>query len=354
MKNFRWSALALAIAVTTANAQIIFETDFRNDGDYYITDQILATYDNVPTGFDGALVEGDGYIEGQPGEGMNGGVALYFLWDPDLGQPVTQLMKHLTGDRSTGYDEVYVRYRLRLPDNFKVGKSDVDDVPYWKFGRLWQNTGMRGSGWTENRSDSYYAVWNFGGTDTYGIDAGGTFGANSGNDLDQGSAGGARYSNDFYRGRRDFSRTDGHFRAVGDGSWDFDSGSRMLKKRPQEWHTIEWRFKLSSRPGENDGRFQMWFDGEEQLPVEISGKNGAPSVAGASPSTIPTAVQGSGYNLLVVFDNMATWNKDWDKPGVKGGIYINDIVVSRSRIGHEYMVDGDLPAPPDAPIVLEP
>ena len=338
------------VLVTSSQAEIIFETDFANDGSFYATHQQSSwteVTDNKPLGFDGALIEGNGYIQGMPGEGVNGSVALKFMWDPDLGQPVSQLYKHLTGDETTGYDEVYIRYNLRLPNNFKVGISGVDDIPYWKFGRLWQNTGTApGDKWSENRADSFYAVWNFGGTDMWGIDAGATFGANSGSNLNQGSAGGERFSNDYYIGRRDYSTVPGHFRHVGNGAWDFDSETRLLKNNTsQTWHTIEWRFKLSSSDTSGDGIFQMWFDGVEQVPVAIS-QGGGVYDPPLEPTANPTAKHGSGYNFFVMFDNMASWNKNWDDAGVEGGIYVNDVVISTTRIGHNYIVGSAAPKPP--------
>lgn len=334
-----------------SSSGIIFETDFADDASFYATHQQSSWTEvvaNKPKGFDGALIEGNGYIQGMPGEGVGGSVALKFMWDPQLGQPVSQLYKHLTDNQSTGYDEVYIRYRVRLPNRFKVGIPGVDDIPYWKFGRLWQNTGVSpGSKWTENRTDSYYAVWNFGGTDMWGIDAGATFGANSGSQLSKGSAGGERYSNDYYIGRRDYTTVPGHFRSIGSGDWDFDPDTRLLKNNTtQTWHTIEWRFKLSSSASSGDGIFQMWFDGVEQVPVGISAGGSATNYdPRLRPQANPTASHGSGYNFFVMFDNMAYWNKNWDDTGVEGGIYVNDLVISTTRIGHSYYV-GTPPANP--------
>ena len=336
----------LSFFAAQSSADIIFESDFSNDGSYYATHQQASWTEvtaNAPTGFIGALIEGNGKIYGVPGAGVDDSVAMKFEWDPALGQPVSQLYLHLTGDKTTGYDEVYVRYHVRLPNNIKIGIPGVDDIPYWKFGRLWQNTGTApGDRWTENRTDSGYAVWNFGGTETWGVDAGGTFGANNGSNLSKGSAGGERYSNDYYIGRGDFTKIPGHFRAVGEGSWDFDPDTRLLYDKNQQWHTLEWRFKLSSSASSNDGIFQMWFNGIEQVPVDIRPGGGAPSLSDLKPHEIPTTVMGSGYNFLVVFDNMAYWNKEWDNSLEGNGIFVNDVVVSTKRIGHDYRVGGDL------------
>lgn len=361
MNHLKRLVFAISLCIFSFNvfAEIIFETDFADDGNFYVGQQqaqwskIAA---NKPKGFDGALITGSGgYIKGVPGAGVGGSVALKLMWDPALGQPTTQLYKHLTGDHSTGYDDIYIRYKLRLPNNFKAGIPSNDSIPYWKFGRLWQNTstvpvGGSGGGWTENRSDSFYAVWNFGGTDMWGADAGATFAANSGINLNQGSAGGERYSNDYYIGRRDYSITPGHFRHVGNGAWDFHSDTRMLKNRNQTWHTIEWRFKLSSSSTSGDGVFQMWFDGVEQVPVGIGQGGDTTPIFNPplAPTANPTARHGSGYNMLVMFDNMAQWNKNWDDAGIEGGLYVNDLVISNKRIGHTYSVGIAPPKPPSS------
>jgi hypothetical protein len=59
---------------------------------------------------------------------------------------------------------------------------------------------------------------------------------------------------------------------------------------------------------------------------------------------IPTINRGSGFNFLTFFDNMAGWNSDWSRPGVDGYLLVNDVVVSRQRIGHDYVVSGTFPA----------
>jgi len=348
---------ALSVFAAQSSAEIIFESDFSNDGSYYATQQQSSwtkVAENAPSGFIGALIEGNGKIYGVPGAGIDNSVAMKFEWDPDLGQPVSQLYLHLTDDKTTGYDEVYVRYHVRLPNNIKIGIPGVDDIPYWKFGRLWQNTGTApGDRWTENRSDSGYAVWNFGGTQTWGVDAGGTFGANSGSNINQGSAGGERYSNDYYIGTGDYTKIPGHFRAVGDGGWNFDPETRLLYDKNQQWHTLEWRFKLSSSSSSNDGIFQMWFNGIEQVPVDIRPGGSAPNLSGLEPHEIPTTVMGSGYNFLVVFDNMAYWNKEWDKSLEGNGIFVNDVVVSTQRIGHDYRTGAE-ESPPQQATALPP
>jgi len=122
-----WNCISL-----NCNAAIIFETDFAEDGDFYATRQQAQWAKvgaNRPKGFDGARVSGNGYIKGMPGEGVDGSVALKFMWDPDLGQPVTQLFKQFPGDKNTGYDDVYVNDLVisttRIGPDYNVG----DPIP---------------------------------------------------------------------------------------------------------------------------------------------------------------------------------------------------------------------------------
>lgn len=61
---------------------------------------------------------------------------------------------------------------------------------------------------------------------------------------------------------------------------------------------------------------------------------------------------GSGFNFFSFFDNLNGWNRDWSEPGVDGSIYVNDVVVSRARIGHSYRVGDDSSQPPPRPDVV--
>jgi hypothetical protein len=45
-------------------------------------------------------------------------------------------------------------------------------------------------------------------------------------------------------------------------------------------------------------------------------------------------------NWIGIFDNMVTWNKRWvTHPGL---VYVDDVVVSTDRIGHEYEVKNNV------------
>ncbi len=356
------------------NTGIIFETNFDEDASFSHTGPTRFPWSNIgsihPEGFDGTLIEGKGKIYGVDGEGMgtnnsNGGsVALKFEW-ADLTQPVTQLFKHLTGNARTGYEEVYVRYNVRLTNAITIGNASKDDLPYWKWGRLWQNTSSYPGGvgdpdsgagnWGENRQNSYYVVWNFGGTATWGFYNKAVYGANdlNGVNLSGGSADSARYGVKFYDGsgsRKIYAGVKGAFGNVGNGAWEFDVSTRkLLNNTDQTYHTLEWRFKLASSQTAGDGVYQSWFDGVEQTPpVSISqGKLGAHSYdPPLDPSDIPTSNNsevdasyntGSGWNFFVLFDNLTAINKDWPITGDGNGIWVNDIVISTERIGDAYI-----------------
>jgi len=322
--------------VFSASAEIIFETDFRNDGDFYDSGTSLIRYTDVPEGFDGIRTN-SGTISGAPGEGVNGSVALKFEWPATTTALATSLFKHLTGDEKTGHKEVYIRYNVRLPSDFKAGTLDKA-LPYWKWGRLWQNSGPKGGGWSENRTDSYFIVWNWGnGLPKWGIRNNLTFGENI-NTNDKGSAGSPRAGTDWYVKGSDSPDGhigfDGHWDSVGGGNWRYDHDTRSLIESDQKWHTFEWRFKLSSTDTSNDGVFQVWFDGVEQFVPKVIDGIDQPLDKPSTTSSLITAAK-PGMNLFTLFDNMSEWSKDFGAV-----IYINDLVISTSRIRHEYVVGG--------------
>ncbi len=71
------------------------------------------------------------------------------------------------------------------------------------------------------------------------------------------------------------------------------------------------------------------------LLLNIGPGGGAPDLGtDLLPNEIPTTTMGSGYNMLVLFDNMAYWNENWGTTG--NGVFVSDVVVSTERIGHTY------------------
>ena len=334
----------LNIYTGSAHSGVIFETDFSHDAGFKSISTGAIQTQHIPTGWDGMKAGNGNVIEVVDGEGIGGKPALKMLWDPNYAQPTASLLKHLTNDKNTGYDELYIRYNIRLPKNFKAGDG-IHSVPYWKWGRLWQNTDTTPDSWTENRVDSFYVVWVFAGSPTYGIDMNLTYGANTGDNLISSSSGGQRHFFDYFSGKADDPNVNepGYFTSVGNGAWDIDwiNQPGFLKHRIQLYHTIEWHFKLASSPSANDGIFEMWFDGVNQGRwTRYEPQGNAPSL-GTNPGT-PTSRHGSGYNFFVFFDNMSHWNTDWGKPNVDGYIWVNDVVVSTTRIGDKYRVGGKL------------
>lgn len=312
---------------------IIFETNFNNDSTYSLVDQSLTTLTNVPQGWSGAQA-GGGTITALPGEGVDGSVAMKFFWNPTASQPTVSLKKHLTEDILIGYDDIYLRYNVRVHNNFKVFPG-----AYWKWGRLHQNTPIT-LPWTENREDSFYAMWLYGGGETFGEKIRTSFCANVGINLASGSSGGEKYLSHYGQGSGlDFSTLPGFFQSMGAGEWKYDPITKFLvNNTSQTWHTVEYRFKLSSTDTSGDGLHQVWYDGVEQAPhTQMDALNGAPEWPGLSVDANPTSRHGSGYNYFVFFDNMVEWNSAWDDAGAEGGVYVNDVVVSNTRIGHSYV-----------------
>ncbi|MEJ2424087.1 MAG: hypothetical protein P8101_06440 [Candidatus Thiodiazotropha sp.] len=341
-----------AYADYPANGKIIFETDFKNDGAYFDTGTSFIRHTDLPEGWDGIRTN-QGTIRGVPGAGVNGSVALKFEWPSGGTALATSLFKHLTGDESTGYDEVFIRYRVRLPNNFQAGSPGLA-LPYWKWGRLWQNCGLDGAKWTENRTDSYFIVWNWGsGLPKWGIKNNIIMSENLATN-NKGSAGSPAVGAKWYDGVAGDKKgthigVPGMWDNVGAGAIEFDheSGSdtrKLFDQSGQTWHTFEWRYKLSSTDTANDGVFQVWFDGIEQIPpLPVS----TPAQSIDRPmdrNSLMTAAK-PGFNLFTLFDNISGWNRHWNDTGIEGGIYINDVVISTSRIGHNYNV-GQAPKPP--------
>lgn len=321
---------------------IIFETDFSEDAAFSsVGVQDWTTIQaNAPTGWDGAKT-GGGRIDGAAGEGVGGSVAMKITYNQASTNLAVSLLKHLTGDHSTGYDDLYIRYKIRLPNDTRIGRDNTA-LAYWKLGRLWQNTGteeppLAGGGWTEQRVDSYYTVMKFGsGLPRWGIEAEMTFAENL-NQTTSGSTGSSpRATVDWYQSGSDaqgyHTTFDGHWDAIGGGALEFDHTTRyLLDNTNQTWHTIEWRFKLSSTDTSNDGIWQLWFDGVEQISPNVIGGIDQPVDSPHTNNSMITAAK-PGFNFFTFMDNLSGFAND--QPFV---VYVNDVVVSTERIGHTYV-----------------
>lgn len=326
-------------------SSIIFETTFAQDVGYDVADVNDTNMSasgpvNPPNGWDGIKATQGSRVQTLVGEGVNGSNALKLEWGATAAQPSIKLLKHLTGDKNVGFDEIFVRYNVRLPPNFRAG-GDRQTKPYWKWGRLWQNTNPTpDETWGGRRPDSGYIVWNLGGDGPH-TKFGAVFAENQRADglspppPNQRIA--AQQSVTFAPWGADQTRTPGFFENVGNGAWALDLDSEnpgFLKDRNQIFHTIEYRFKLATSDTADDGAYEIFIDGVSVGPIRrIVGIQGALT----DKEGIPTARKGSGINFLNLFDNMAGWNADWSNPNVDGYILLSDVVVSRSRIGHEYI-----------------
>jgi len=323
----------------------IFETDFSNDTGYSITNTGVITQINAPEGWDGAIATGNSTLEVLAAIGVGGSPAARLRYGTNVSQPTINLFKHLTGNQLTGYSELYIRYKVKFADNWKFGDG-VAPFPYWKWGRLWQNTDpVSQSNWTENRDDSYYVVWNIAGGETYGIDfnisAAGNEEDGTSVERASGSAGGPHALLDYYITGNPLPHSDnpGYFNRAPQWDVDWTTNPGFFKTKAaeeaQDWHTVEFYVKCASSPGADDGDFRVYFDGQDQgTPPRISDK--------FSPETgpfsgLPTAANGSGFNMLVFFDNCSLLATDFDLAGVDGYIDVNDVVVAESRIGHDYV-----------------
>lgn len=315
---------------------VIFETDFSQDTGYEVGfTNLWNGGENAPVdpprGWDGVRVGTlDGGFSVISGEGVDDSNALRVAWGGDSSQPSVSLGKHLTGDETTGYDELYVRYRVRLPNNFRAGAGD-GNFGTWMWGRLWQNTSVDRSGpngWTENRADAGYVAFSFNNGIPF-TSASATWSENTGDNLGQGS--GPRQRVDWFVSGSEPSTQPGYFESL----WDLNTTDRpgqLENNTSQRWHTVEYHFKLASTPTSDDGVFEVFFDGVSQgNPTVLAAEGGAPERSG-----IPTTNLGSGFNFLTFFDHTQLWNEQWSDPDVEGFIWVNDVVVSTDRIGPDY------------------
>lgn len=324
---------------------VLFETTFDEDTGYSLTNQGTITQVTVPEGWDGARATGNSVIEVVAGAGVSSSNALRLKYGTNVSQPNINLFKHLTDDQNTGYDELYIRYKIKFADNWKFGDGS-GVLPYWKWGRLWQNTDVSNqANWTENREDAYYVVWNIGGSSTFGIDwniaAAGNEEDGTVSERALGSAGGPHALLDYYQTGNPLphSGNAGYFNAIPglDIDWTTNPGRFQLYTDggSQDWHTIEFYFKAASSPGADDGDFRIYYDGVDQgSPFKIEDKYNPDT----GPFTgFPTAANGSGWNFFSFFDNCVDLATDFGLAGVDGWLDVNDVVVSRSRIGHSYV-----------------
>lgn len=326
---------------------VLFETNFSQDAGYTHAGNGNNASTTL-TGFSGvkatANSRGENALEVITSGGQTGN-ALRVRPAADASNPVVNLFRHLSGTEGEGFTDVYIRYVFKFPDTFKAGggSSQLGELGYWKFmGRLWANTGTAvGDKWTENRADSNYAVLcNLNGPNApdYGITCNAVFcSADAGSgDKALGSVGGPRQGLSWY-----VSETPGSDAArYGLGRFERMTGLRFnwtagadeaeFETTPQTWHTIELRAKMAT--DSEDGIFQLWFDGEDQgEPPTVNSNGGAPSATG-----VTTHPDDGAWDMVVFFDNLVHWVRDWDQSGVDGYVDVDSFVVSRAPIGTSY------------------
>lgn len=272
----------------TQGPKVIFESNFSNDDSYIKIGGGLWDESNVPTGFQGAAGTATGSMMGVPGAGDGGTTAMRFTYDGNFTQPTQHILRHLTGQTNTGYPELYIRYNLKLPPNFRIDDGSVSGTNTsgpWKWGRLWQNTAMppRPGGnspgsWTENRQDAYYIVWNWSGSETNGIGMNISYGANATANggliigpraRENGSAEGPRRREGTLSGAvAPHTGNLGYWQNVGGGAWELTpwapNGADLVDKAGQIYHTFEFRWRAATSDIANDGIMQWWIDGIEQ------------------------------------------------------------------------------------------
>jgi hypothetical protein len=322
---------------------VLFETNFSADTNYSISG--TSNWEaGAPTGFDLVQATGNCLIEVVP-QGAAGANVMRLHYDPAQGQPVIGLRKHLTNDINTGYDELYIRYKVRFPNAYKFGNGSVD-LPYWKWLRLAQNTAADLSGVFENRPDSYYVVGQIGGSINFAVKWSFAFAGNEEDGTDaeriKGSAGGPHATIDWYKAGNPLphSAQAGYFEAMPgfDIDWATNPGrfESFTSGGSQSDHTIEMRIKTATAPGADDGVCELFFDGVSQGIFQRVTDAYSPDTG---PITgVPTASNPAGWNAIQFFDNMSNFNLDFGQADVDGYVDIFDLVVSTERIGHDYAV----------------
>jgi len=211
------------------NPGIIFETDFSQDTGYSVQSVNQRNKGPLgpvdpPTGWDRVGASHNGRVSVVSGAGIDGGNALKLEWDPETEQPTVALDKHLTSDDNTGFEELYIRYNIKLPNNFRA--SDASEYrPYWKWGRLWQNTHAipDDQTWTEQRPDSGFIVWGMGGNGTY-TQLTSVWSENSGPNLEasRASGGGEHQITDHFLSGAVLKERNGYFENIANGAWELD------------------------------------------------------------------------------------------------------------------------------------
>jgi glucuronoarabinoxylan endo-1,4-beta-xylanase len=333
--------------VTTQNCTyvpssgIIFEDDFSDDAGW-TGGTTIGWGLNPPSKWTAYKNPPGSSLSIESGKGQYGTPAAKIGWQIASQAQASSLAKHLTGNKNTGYDELYIRYQVKFDDNWKSG-SDGTDTQTWKWWRLWQYRSPTDTyEWSENNGarDTRFIISNLNlNPPVWHVAASPNVNGNSN-------------IQPYVKLWWSYSpgAGNGSFEQVSD--WEIErppsSNAGLFKNyalgKPQGWHTIEWHIKLSTIDQPGNGIFEMWVDGVKQKKFD-----GVQNNYGASGWTeLPTKKYMGGINFLTVFDNMQVWSKYWDQPpGTPGTryLYLDNVVVSSSYIGPNYIVGATSPSP---------
>ena len=214
-----------------------------------------------------------------------------------------------------GYDELYVRYYIKLSDGFQFGDGTNGSWSYWKHGRIWQN--LSASDIVNNnslpselgRGAVVWGLYDDAYTD-FNPYLQGFFLKNT----TEGTNGCVDCGKMYYYSWN--SGQDGGFYTPHIGSLD----SSGVVPIGQNWHSLEFHFKLADSWNGPNGLFETWIDGIKQ----VSTTRNVNVTYG-----MPTAKLGSGMNYITLHDN-GNLSKYWTSQHY---IYIDDVVISTSYIG---------------------
>lgn len=328
---------------------VIFEDDFSNDIGWHKTDGGTWACRNgcQPSKWTAYYGQPNTDVSITASDGEGGTPALKVGYQYGVAAPgQLGLAKHLTGNQSTGYNELYIRFKIKLDNNWRVGTGTSAQT--FKMFRLWQYRTPTGTmDWSEvnGAKDTRFIIMNLNGSqgETYGV----TCSTNVNDD-----SLGPQVRLDWYGDNGNIpTSTNGHFGSISE--WNYNRSTGFLNCYPncnQGWHYLEFHIKLSTIDAPGNGSFELWLDGVKQVsPTHINDSD--PSHTWTS---LPTKKYQGGINWFQMLDNIQGWTEAWQSFRY---MYINNVVVSTSYIGPNYVISGGGPAhttdtlPPAPPLI---
>jgi len=224
----------------------------------------------------------------------------------------------------TGYEELYIRYFVKLEDNFLFGdpSNSTGGWAMWKHGRVWQNVTADNLVNTNMASELNRGaiVWGYY-NDNY---------------LDHNPYVQTLFMKDATAGTNDCSSEECgkmyYYPYVSGNDQGFVTqmtgalnGTNHIPTE-QDWHCIELHYKLASDWESEDGEYDLWIDGIKQVtPTRLVDLDG-----------VPTAKIGTGMNYITLHDN-GSMTSYWEE---QYHIYYDDVVISTSYVGPDYVIGG--------------